>query len=571
MTKKMMRRMCVVAGLLVGSVSAQAFAYDAQIMIDRALNSPTLTVRYKGAHAALVELRVNGESLGTRSVTASKDAGETNFNLNLSELKDGDNEVEIRLFDRTGKLVGSDHTNISTEQSLNAPVYLTAPKVGQTVRGPVDIKLGFGESMKEVYVSFFVDNSFKSMSNIPPYQYSWDSTTEPNGWHELEAWAIDGTSTTFKTRKVKVFVNNPGGRTNRPGVTDDTATPSLNPNQVGLQDTTVHTNIRATQGWGAAASGNAASGVAPAIRGGSASHNSLRAEIVDSTMGEKPISAPRGMSTGVRQLLPTGTRVAQTSYVPVASSHVHHTIIQSLTPMQARISIQAVGGDSSMKSMQLVGPIASVRSSQGVQPLLPSPRVSTTRTIKPVQMVASHTVNPLKRVNNPDLGEISIVRHVDVALAPMTQRLSAVPSASVYGSVAATTSMIQITRGQRIPNLGSFAVILNSQYMDFDVPTRVDGGVPMAPFRHLIEKSGGSVNWENTTKTVNAQADGHSILLQIGDKNARINNSLVPLDLAPYIDKGRTIVPISFMRSALNVNVEYDKTTGHVLITSTKN
>src|SRR5687768_8854286 len=111
------RRMCVLAGITVMAAIASAaeIPLDAQIMIDRALNSPTVTIRYNGANAAVVEFRLNGESIGTRSVNASKASGETNFNIDLGLLKDGDNEVEIRLFDRTGKLVGSDKTNISTD------------------------------------------------------------------------------------------------------------------------------------------------------------------------------------------------------------------------------------------------------------------------------------------------------------------------------------------------------------------------------------------------------------------------------------------------------------------------
>ena len=104
-----MRRMCVLAGIAALAVTASAcIARDTQISIDRALNSPTLTIHYKGAHAALVEFQLNGVSLGTRSVDASKDTGDTNFTLNLNDLKDGDNEVLIRLFDRTGKQVGSE-------------------------------------------------------------------------------------------------------------------------------------------------------------------------------------------------------------------------------------------------------------------------------------------------------------------------------------------------------------------------------------------------------------------------------------------------------------------------------
>src|ERR1700722_20339014 len=95
---KMVRTLFAAAGLLAVAASASAFGISQQIQIDRALDSPTLTVRYTGVTAPLVELRVNGESIGTRTVAASKDSGETNFTLDVAGLKDGDNDVEIRIF-----------------------------------------------------------------------------------------------------------------------------------------------------------------------------------------------------------------------------------------------------------------------------------------------------------------------------------------------------------------------------------------------------------------------------------------------------------------------------------------
>ena len=215
--------MCVIAGAAAVAASASAFSLDPDIMIDRALNSPTLTVRYTGVNAVLVELRLNGESISTRAVSSLKASGETNFTLTVADLKDGDNEVEIRLYDRTGKLVGKDKTNISSEQSNRGPVFLQAPKIGAAVQGPVEIKVGFTKELRNSYVSFFVDGNFKSMTNYPPFTFTWDSEREANGWHEIEAWAIDETSETHKTKKVRVFVNNPGGRTNRVGVVAEPA------------------------------------------------------------------------------------------------------------------------------------------------------------------------------------------------------------------------------------------------------------------------------------------------------------------------------------------------------------
>jgi hypothetical protein len=130
--------------------------------------------------------------------------------------------------------------------------------------------------------------------------------------------------------------------------------------------------------------------------------------------------------------------------------------------------------------------------------------------------------------------------------------------------------MMSITRGQRIPNIGAFAIELNSQFVKFDVQPRVDDGVPMSPLRYLLEQDGGKVTWENMTKTVHANAEGKNLTIKIGDRNALVDAYTLSMEVTPYLDRGRTIVPLSFIHEALGVNVEYDKETGHVLITSTK-
>ncbi len=467
-TSKTIRKMCVLAGIAALGVTANALSLDAHISIDRALNSPTVTIRYTGAHTALVELRVNGESLGTRSVTSTKDSGETNFTVNLSDLKDGDNEVEVRLFDRTGKLVGSDKSNISTDQSNRGPVYLSSPKVGATLVGPVEIKLSFDHEMKNAYASFFVDSNFKSMSNYPPYSYIWDTTRETNGWHEVEAWAIDESSTTFKTKKTRVFIHNPGGRTERTGVSADVALskPKITANVTGIESGTKPVSVS-----GSHASATAAISTTP---------NKINAAPAGGADGLKPAPTSAAISTGAKVLNPTGLRNAK----PGAA-----------------------------------------------------------------------TVNP---------GVISIKLHPTTVAMGGTQGLPK----GVVGEVNAAAHMIAITKGQRIPNVGAFAIELNSQFVKFDVQPRVDNGVPMTPFRYLLEKDGGKVKWENMTKTVTANADGKSITIQIGDRNAKVDKITMSMEVTPYIDRGRTIVPLSFIHDALGVNVEYDKETGHVLITN---
>ena len=42
------------------------------------------------------------------------------------------------------------------------------------------------------------------------------------------------------------------------------------------------------------------------------------------------------------------------------------------------------------------------------------------------------------------------------------------------------------------------------------------------------------------------------------------------MEATPYIDRGRTIVPLSFIRDSMDVKVTFDPATGHLLIESNK-
>ncbi|MEQ1933877.1 MAG: copper amine oxidase N-terminal domain-containing protein, partial [Fimbriimonadaceae bacterium] len=99
---------------------------------------------------------------------------------------------------------------------------------------------------------------------------------------------------------------------------------------------------------------------------------------------------------------------------------------------------------------------------------------------------------------------------------------------------------------------------------------RVQDGIPLTPCRHLFEANGGKVDWTQATKEITATGDGRDIWLRIGDRIGRVNKIDVDLEIAPFIERGRTIVPLSFIQQGLNVNIEYDSATGHVFITSAK-
>jgi Copper amine oxidase N-terminal domain len=475
-TLKKLQRTALLAGAAALSSGAFAFMFDANILIERALNSPTLTVKYDGANAALVELRVNGESFATRQVSNTASKGETTFTLTVTDLKDGENEIEIRLYDKTGKVIESQKQTMLTDQSNRGPVYISGPKQGQTLKGAVEIKLGFGKEMKNVFVSFYVDGDHKQMTNVPPFNYVWDTEKEANGWHTVEAWVVDETTNTYKSKQVRVFVNNPGGRTDRQGLgSTGEATVSKGTSQPGIDEGKSELKTGATTG------------------------------------ASKPEGATK--SNPLEPKAQSGTA----------------------TPAQVKTTVNSVKPSVDLKT-----------SSKG-----PAPKVADAP-----GMAKMPTLEGAVAMGNQDM-------------IPTGLRVAGMKTISKVPNFveSAARKVLTVEHGTRFEGVTSFAVLFNNSFVEFDVQPRVDEGIPMTPFRHLLEKAGGDVEWLKDAKVVNASADGKKIWLKIGDKNAKINDRSFSLELAPYLDRGRTIVPLSFMKDALGVNIEFDPATGHVLIT----
>ncbi|HLK16186.1 MAG TPA: stalk domain-containing protein [Fimbriimonadaceae bacterium] len=462
-----LRRSVVLGGLFAMAALASTYmgALDATIKIDRALNSPTLTVKYQGVIASLVELRINGESIATRTVAQDKDNGETNFTVDLASLRDGDNAIEIRLFDKSGKMVGSEKTTLTTDDGTPAPFFMENPKMGATVEGSVELTVGFNKSFAGSIVSFFVDNQLQSVSNTPPYSFLWDTTRGANGWHELESWLVDDSNSTLRTKKIRVFVNNPSGHTRREGrdvqpkpKSDPNLTPKGNPDSKGGVTGTPAGPKPIADGGPATAAGKAQPTTTEPLDL-KTSDNTSKVGIAGNASGLKPARTGNGIATGPKLLTPTFLRVAtNTAQVKVAS---------------------------------------------------------------PVVAPAVNAVH-----------------------------------------------LIPITQGTRIPNLSTFAILMNGEFVNFDVAPRVDEGVPMTPLRFLFERDGGKVFWHGADQSVTATAEGRDVFVKIGESLAKVNASPIQMERAAYLESGRTIVPLSFIREALNVNVQYDKATGHVLITS---
>ena len=77
----------------------------------------------------------------------------------------------------------------------------------------------------------------------------------------------------------------------------------------------------------------------------------------------------------------------------------------------------------------------------------------------------------------------------------------------------------------------------------------------LVPIRFVIEGMGGTVNWDQDTKTAILLLSGNEIRLTEGSRDAYYNGELKELDTAPIIENDRTMFPIRFVAESFGFNV----------------
>ncbi|NUQ71531.1 MAG: LysM peptidoglycan-binding domain-containing protein, partial [Chthonomonadales bacterium] len=118
-----------------------------------------------------------------------------------------------------------------------------------------------------------------------------------------------------------------------------------------------------------------------------------------------------------------------------------------------------------------------------------------------------------------------------------------------------------------VPQMGAFDVAFDGVVLAFDVAPRVQAGIGLAPIRQIFEHTGGRLYWyPGKPGMVRAVNDTREIELRIGSPSAVVNNRMITLERSPFIESGRTLVPLTFVRDALEVNVQYDANSGRMLL-----
>src|SRR5687768_9751073 len=190
----------VSACLLAGTTSAaSALSQKAAGPLQLSITTPdpstiadrvTLDVSFRGSSVESVELYIDGKLEHRGDLNVSQTRGVISFKLDARQYLAGTHDVLVKAFGPDGKPVSATAKLRLPAADLNSPVRISYPPNGVEVNGVVPIRVFLDSDIQRLkpYVTIFVNKDFQALKNYPPYEYSWDTTKLPNGWHVVEVW-----------------------------------------------------------------------------------------------------------------------------------------------------------------------------------------------------------------------------------------------------------------------------------------------------------------------------------------------------------------------------------------------
>lgn len=103
-----------------------------------------------------------------------------------------------------------------------------------------------------------------------------------------------------------------------------------------------------------------------------------------------------------------------------------------------------------------------------------------------------------------------------------------------------------------------------------EVAPYIENGRTMVPVRVISENFGAEVGWDDTSRTITITDGTTNVVLTVDSLEATVNGEVQTLDAAPVIVNDRTMVPLRFISEALNRSVEYIEPSSQILISDEK-
>jgi len=186
----------------------------------------------------------------------------------------------------------------------------------------------------------------------------------------------------------------------------------------------------------------------------------------------------------------------------------------------------------------------------------PSPFTPAPTAVQPPPPTAQATVRESYTVRTDDTLE-KVARAFSTtpdALIKLNPDLSPERPLPVNASLTVPSTKARIYM-DKLPLTGAVAPFIRNDYT-------------MAPMRSIVEAKDGIVIWLPKSREVNAWVNNTFMNVKIGDRHAQVNTEAYLLPVAPSLLQDRTMVPLRYLMSAMNLHVDVNTASGTYYLAS---
>jgi hypothetical protein len=124
------------------------------------------------------------------------------FTWDSRSVTNGAHTISTTALDSSGTVIGT--SSITVVVNNNSAVSITVPANGATVSGNVSIATQVSAAVS--WINVYIDGIY--LTSSPPYSFTWDSSSVPNGSHSISATAFDSSGTVIGSSLITVNVAN---------------------------------------------------------------------------------------------------------------------------------------------------------------------------------------------------------------------------------------------------------------------------------------------------------------------------------------------------------------------------
>lgn len=146
-------------------------------------------------------------------------------------------------------------------------------------------------------------------------------------------------------------------------------------------------------------------------------------------------------------------------------------------------------------------------------------------------------------------------------------RTTCIVSAVALATILPGTASATATNNNGIQIKNNVSITINGETISVYDPILNKSDFLLLPMRALYEAVGASVDWDKETLTASAIRNGKTVDLTIDSMTALIDGEEVAMDVAPFMYKDRTYMPLRFVSENFDGVVNWDEATQSVDIT----